>query len=191
MTEMTTAQAHTERKGSFSLSLRKIIEDVEARSGRKFTGRGLETGPAPVQPARAPLSRPHHPRSTTQLRLESLSSDPAADRGPELPCLSPLRLPRGGAREPSGERRAAGQVEGRGPRERAGRESLAAPAGGGSLAGSAREPLSPIIPLLPRLANLGDEAFMLLYLSASREFERRFEARGWCDRVLTMAARDR
>lgn len=188
---MTTAQLHTERKGSFSLSLRKIIEDVEARSGRKFTGPELETGPAPAQPARAPLSRPHHPRSTTQLRLESLSSGPAAGCGPELPCLFLPRPPRGAAREPSGERRAAGPNKGRGPRERAGRESLVAPAGAGSLAGSAREPLSPIIPLLPRMADMGDEAFMLLYLSASREFERRFEARGWCDRVLTMAARDR
>ena len=50
---------------------------------------------------------------------------------------------------------------------------------------------SAVLSLLPRMPGLPDEAFMLLYLDASREFERRIGASGWYDRVLALAARGR
>ena len=50
---------------------------------------------------------------------------------------------------------------------------------------------SAVLSLLPQMPGLPDEAFMLLYLDASREFERRIGASGWYDRVLALAARGR
>jgi hypothetical protein len=56
---------------------------------------------------------------------------------------------------------------------------------------TATDTTSAVLSLLPELPGLPEEAFLMLYLDASREFERRFGAPGWHDKVLALAARGR
>ncbi|MEM2870505.1 MAG: hypothetical protein QW379_08855 [Thermoplasmata archaeon] len=247
---MTEAGGHPNRKGSFSMSLRKIIEEVEARSGRKFIGPELYLGSGgPSSTGRPSVFHSHHtprhPRSTRQMSLDWLGTPSRAEAAQRacgddmdgslygLPLLhhsgcenggrpsgigvvgrdkdgvvtSPLTVPPGviGATVTGGMEGDEAHAK---PRPRIPRNSSDSegPRIGGAETPRPRsgscEPTSGLSPssqrlgaalihMLPDLPQMNDEAFLLLYLSASLEFERRFGAQEWCERVLAMAARGR
>jgi hypothetical protein len=210
---MNGAHPHSTRRGSFSL--KAIIHDVEQREGRNFSGPEiLPVHPEPRPPMRpiapkgsfsltriiqevaeregcpveAPepqvsISRhegPRHPRATRQVTLEG---------NRVAPIVTPLDKfnIRGAGRAPS-DRSAPARTEHQSVHDM---DHLS------ELRNSTRPPhaasgaTSAVLSLLPELPGLPEEAFLMLYLDASREFERRFCAPGWHDKVLALAARGR
>jgi len=210
---MNGSHPHSARKGSYSL--KAIIHDVEQREGRNFSGpevMPLHPGPRPpLRPIAAKgsfsLSRiiqevaeregcpveapevqisinhhecPRHPRATRQVTLEGNRVAPVvtpldsfARRGA---CRAQKDHPAGTGPEP-------GFVQN--GNDRLGPEESTRPQRQPSCGTPA------VLSLLPELPRLNDETFLMLYLDASREFERRFGADGWHDKVLTIAARGR
>jgi hypothetical protein len=203
---------HSPRKGSFSL--KAIIHDVEEREGRNFSGPEiLDVHPRPQAPMRpiAPkgsysLSKiiqevaeregcpvqvpepqvsvhhhegPRHPRATRQVTLEGTRVAPAV-----MP-LDKFNLR--GAGRASSDRSAPARTEHQSARKKeyfSGPEESTRPlrTASGTTA---------VLSLLPQLPGLPEEAFLMLYLDASREFERRSGASGWYEKVLALAARGR
>lgn len=203
---------HSARKGSFSL--KAIIHDVEEREGRSFSGPEiLDVHPKPHAPLRpiAPkgsysLSKiiqevaeregcpvqvpepqvsvhhhegPRHPHATRQVTLEGTRVAPAV-----MP-LDKFNLR--GAGRASADRSAPARTEHQSARKK---EDLFGP----------QDPTRPprtasgttaVLSLLPQMPGLPEEAFLMLYLDASREFERRFGAPGWYEKALALAARGR
>ena len=181
---------HAARKGSYSL--KAIIHDVERREGRNFSG--PEMMPAHPEP-RAPL-RPISSKGSYSLakiiqEVSEREGCPIPAAGPEVSVRH-----REGLRYPRTTRQLTldgGRVA-----------PIVTPLDKFDLKGAGRGPKDPATPpriassnpsavlsLLPQMPGLPDEAFLLLYLDASREFERRFGAPGWYDRVLALAARGR
>jgi|GEM_PF-2500479 len=158
------------RRDPYSFSLKKIIQDVEARTGRKFSGPELD---APHH------AEPRYPRQTRQTSLE----------GGVPPAASPSHFDttKGAGRAAPGRpaRQRTGPASGRG--EDIPTVPALLPQPGGCDIGH----VSTVLSLLPQIPRLGDEAFLFLYLNISADFERRFGIQGWYDRVLTMAAQGR
>ncbi len=170
---MNASQAHAPlKRDPYSFSLKKIIQDVEERSGRKFSGPELDVHPN---------FGPHRQRVTHQVNLEGES--PARPDSQHHGDIT-----RGAGRVPA--HRSAPQDTEQKPSARrdfvpSGPESVAPP--GSRDVGH----VSVVLSLLPEIPGLGDEAFLFLYLNISADFERRFGIKGWYDRVLTMAAQGR
>jgi hypothetical protein len=177
------------KRDQYSFSLKKIIQDVEERTGRKFSGPEdfLSSSPKRTSSACGPEleghhhSEPHHPRLTSQLNLMG--------DAPARPESQPHGdITRGAGRVPA--HRSAPHDTGQNPSARRdavppGPESVAPP--GSCDVGH----VSVVLSLLPEIPKLGDEAFLFLYLNISADFERRFGIEGWYNRVLTMAAQGR
>ena len=160
------------KRDPYSFSLKKIIQDVEARTGRKFSGPELD-GPH--------HSEPRHPRLTQQLNL--MGEAPARPGSQHHGDIT-----KGAGRVPA--HRSAPQDTEQHPSARRdavppGPEHSAPP--GSCDVGH----VSVVLSLLPQIPALGDEAFLFLYLNVSADFERRFGIEGWYQRVLTMAAQGR
>jgi hypothetical protein len=169
---MNATQAHPAvKRDPYSFSLKKIIQDVEARTGRKFSGPEID-GPQ--------HSEPHYPRLTQQMNLEG-----EAPARPESPTHCDTTK---GAGRVSAYRSAPHDTE-----HASARRDIVP-------SGPENTPLprscdvghvSVVLSLLPQIPKLGDEAFLFLYLDISSEFEKRFGIEGWYQRVLTMAAQGR
>jgi hypothetical protein len=169
---MNASQAHAPvKRDPYSFSLKKIIQDVEERTGHKFSGPELD-GPH--------HSEPHHPRVTHQMNLEG-----DAPARPESPTHCDTT--KGAGRVPA-FRSAPHDTEHASARRDivpSGPEHTPPP--NGCDVGH----VSVVLSLLPQIPRLGDEAFLFLYLNISSEFEKRFGIDGWYQRVLTMAAQGR
>ncbi len=206
---MNATQAHAPvKRDPYSFSLKKIIQDVEERTGRKFSGpedfqssSPLKTGPGPVFSAETSEARlrhrrtssacgpeldghhhsePHHPRVTHQSYLGGES--PARPESPDH-----CDTTKGAGRVPA-FRSAPHDLEHASARRDivpSGPENTPPP--GGCDVGH----VSVVLSLLPQIPRLGDEAFLFLYLNVSADFEQRFGIDGWYQRVLTMAAQGR
>ena len=158
------------KRDPYSFSLKKIIQDVEARTGRKFSGPELD-GPH--------HSEPHHPRTTQQMNLEG---EPPAR--PE--SLDHCDTTKGAGSVP---RHMTAPHHSEPPSGR--RETAVAPESCAPPKGCDIGHVSTVLSLLPQIPHIGDEAFLFLYLDLSAEFEKRFGVEGWYHRVLTMAAQGR
>lgn len=158
-------------KGSYSLS--KIIQEVSEREGCPI--------PLPEHDVKVRHHEaPRHPRSTRQVTLEG---------GRVAPVVTPLdKFDFKGAGRASGDRSAPFPAEHASPRKE---DNLAGPEDSSAPPPVASSNVPAVLSLLPQMPAMPDEAFLLLYLDASREFERRYGATGWYDRVLAMAARGR
>jgi hypothetical protein len=170
---MNATQAHAPvKRDPYSFSLKKIIHDVEERTGRRFSGPELDA-PRP--------SEPRHPRLTQQLNL--LGETP-----PRMESRHHGDTTKGAGRVPA-HRSAPQDTEQHSSARRdavpPGPENSAPP--GSCDVGH----VSVVLSLLPQIPSLGDEAFLFLYLNVSADFERRFGIEGWYQRVLTMAAQGR
>lgn len=186
---MNATQMHAPvKKDPYSFSLKKIIQDVEARTGRKFSGpEDFQSSPqrrtssAGGTQLNGPAhSEPRYPRVTRQMCLEGGASARAES-------LDHCDITKGAGRVTAG-RSAPHDTEHSSARRDAvpsGPESGAPP--GSCDVGH----VSVVLSLLPLIPKLGDEAFLFLYLNISTEFERRFGIVGWYDRVLTLAAQGR
>ena len=169
---MNATQTHAPvKRDPYAFSLKKIIQDVEARTGRKFSGPELD-GPH--------HSEPHYPRVTSQMCLEGGAS---ARSGSPNHC----DITRGAGRvqairsAPHDTEHASARRDNVPP----GPENIAPP-------GSCNvSHVSVVLSLLPQIPRIGYEAFLFLYLDISAEFEKRFGIEGWYQRVLTMAAQGR
>lgn len=186
---MNATQTHAPvRKDPYSFSLKKIIQDVEARTGRKFSGPEdfRSSSPRRTSSACGPElesahhSEPRHPRITRQLCLEG-----GAPARPESPIHCDTTK---GAGRVQAYRSAPHDPEHASARRDtipSGPENCAPPKG------CDVGHVSVVLSLLPQIPRIGDEAFLFLYLDISAEFEKRFGIEGWYERVLTMAAQGR
>ena len=186
---MNATQMHAPvKKDPYSFSLKKIIQDVEARTGRKFSGpEDFQSSPhrrtssAGVLELNGPHhSEPRYPRVTKQLCLEGGASTRAES-------LDHCDITRGAGRVTAG-RSAPHDTE-----HPSARRDIVPP---GPESGAPPRScdvghVSVVLSLLPQIPQLGDEAFLFLYLNLSAGFEKRFGIQGWYDRVLTMAAQGR
>jgi hypothetical protein len=159
------------RKDAYSFSLKKIIQDVEARSGRKFSGPELD---------HYHKAEHRYPRATHQVVLGGEAGAPGASIDQD-----DLTTGAGGAPEHRSAPENTEQGSARMGNARNGPESAAPPKG------CDVGHVSAVLSLLPQIPHLGDEAFLFLYLNISADFERRFGIQGWYERVLTMAAQGR
>jgi hypothetical protein len=169
---MNATQTHAPvKRDPYSFSLKKIIQDVEARTGRKFSGPELDG---------THHSEPHHPRLTQQLNL--MGEAPAR---PESQHHCDITK---GAGRVTASRSAPHDTE----HPSARRDAVPPGPENGAPPGSCDVGhVSVVLSLLPQIPRLGDEAFLFLYLNLSADFERRFGIDGWYNRVLTMAAQGR
>jgi len=169
---MNATQMHAPvKKDPYSFSLKKIIQDVEARTGRKFSGPELNG---------LTHSEPHHPRVTRQMCLEGGASARAES-------LDHCDITKGAGRV-TASRSAPHDTE----HSSARRDTVPpGPESGAPPRSCDVGHVSVVLSLLPQIPRLGDEAFLFLYLNISTEFERRFGIVGWYDRVLTLAAQGR
>jgi len=204
---------HSARKGSFSL--KAIIHDVERREGRSFSGPEI----MPVHPEPRPPMRPIAPKGSYS--LSRIIQEVAEREGCPIEVPEPQisvshhegpRHPRA-TRQVTLEGNKVAHVvtpldkfdikgAGRGPPDRSApahaehkfspkKEDIFGPQYHSGHPRNASSATLGVLSLLPQLPGLSDEAFLMLYLDASREFERRFDASGWHDKVLTIAARGR
>jgi hypothetical protein len=188
---MNSVHSHSARKGSYSL--KAIIHDVEQREGRSFSGPEI----LPVHPEPRPPMRPIAPKGSYS--LSRIIQEVAEREGCPVQVPEPqLNIDRHeGPRHP----RATRQVTLEGNRV----APVITPLDKFNIRGAWRAPAdrsapartehkgakSAVLSLLPELPGLPEEVFLMLYLDASREFERRFGAPGWHDKVLALAARGR
>jgi hypothetical protein len=170
---MNATQAHAPvKRDPYSFSLKKIIQDVEERTGRKFSGPELDG---------ARHSEPRHPRLTQQLNL--LGEAPAGQSSQHHGDITR------GAGRATAHRSAPRDTE---QASSARRDSVPPGPESGAPPGSCDvSHVSVVLSLLPEIPRIGDEAFLFLYLNVSADFERRFGIDGWYQRVLTMAAQGR
>jgi len=210
---MNGVHTHPVRKGSYSL--KAMIHDVELREGRCFSGPDVRpVHPEPKATLRPPSPKgsysltkiiqeisaregcpvpapqpevyvrhhdgPRRPRTTRQVTLEG---------GRVAPVVTPLdKFDIKGAGRASAVRSAPLHPEQTSPRKE---DNLSGPEDMASRPPSATGNTAAVLSLLPQFPKMADEVFLLLYLDASREFERRSGASGWYEQVLTMAARGR
>jgi hypothetical protein len=158
-------------KGSYSLS--RIIQEVAEREGC----------PIEVPEPQISVSRhegPRHPRATRQVTLEG-------NRVAHV--VTPLdKFDIKGAGRATQDRSAPAHTEHRSTRKN---EDPYRPQFHAGHPHNASGATLGVLSLLPQLPCLSEEAFLMLYLDASREFERRFDAQGWYERTLALAARGR
>ena len=158
------------KKDPYSFSLKKIIQDVESRSGHKFSGPELDYDRR---------GEHHYPRATHQAVLEG-------GTGPSGASIAHDELTKRAGRASS--RSAPEDTERMSARKD---EVLGGPQSAAPPKLCDVSHVSVVLSLLPQIPQISDEAFLFLYLNISADFERRFGVQGWYDRVLTMAAQGR